>query len=1009
MPLRELAEKRRRWVDANRENGFEDGIKRLLIDLYPDNAHFIYELLQNAEDNKANNISFILSNDDIEVEHDGKKIFDFNDVDSITSIGVSTKRDDKTAIGKFGVGFKAVFAYTNTPEIHSGGYHFRITDLVVPEPIEQKTQPSSKTCFVFPFDNPSKPAVNAISEIERELRAVDDSALLFLSNISKIEYILSDGYSLGSIERKEIKDGIIKITTTDPEGNDQVSYWLRYSDKAAVVDGDGKSSEYNISIAYKIEKITKEELLKSNEWRIVPVEPGKICIYFPAEKETSNLKFHINAPFASTVARDSVRDCEENNQLRDAIAELAVKTLSDIRKRKLLVMDFLSVLPNKHDNLPIRYEPIRKALVSAFQQDKFTITKSGRHAPAENLYRGSASISNIINDSDLSMLTGFESPLWAANAPQQNQRPDKFLESLNIDKWDKDELEAVFNPSSDEETSLVERWITEKPDKWLMRLYVLLYDMDITVDNELRLVRTTNDDHVMSSEAFFVPDDESVNLPLDIRFVKPELYTTSNSKRDNQARVFLEELGVRTYDAKAKIDLQLAKYKHKAIDEPNVEHFSDIRLFVEYVIGNTFNIEMFHNIRFVYGELNEKCRWCSVNELRFFKPGTEQIMMYYRPSNVYNQNNLGIETYKKFNDFLENIGVKEFKFEIFDGGGYCLIDYTIQNLDGIIKIIREYGNIVVSQLLWQALITEKRSVTFKWSRPDGRYNFTITNNYSTLISKLSNESWIPDKGGIFYKPQEMSQDMLPPEFPYDDQNGLLTAIGFGLNAKNASTEEKENRRKRNDAAETFGFESPEEADKMAELARTLKESGESPDSLIAKYALKPSFPSKQSPNPERRAQHISQEITGTNSKTYEKRERSVRISAPHTDPKIYLKQQYTNEDNIIVCQICQEEMPFKKKNGEYYFESVEIFDKGTVNAEHDIPYLALCPICAAKYNEFVKNGDDSQLNGLKKSIPEYCFEDSSDKFCIAVKLDSEASIRFTEQHLKDVQTIIRAL
>jgi hypothetical protein len=35
---------------AARDNGFEEGLRRLLADLYPDNAHFIYEFLQNAED-----------------------------------------------------------------------------------------------------------------------------------------------------------------------------------------------------------------------------------------------------------------------------------------------------------------------------------------------------------------------------------------------------------------------------------------------------------------------------------------------------------------------------------------------------------------------------------------------------------------------------------------------------------------------------------------------------------------------------------------------------------------------------------------------------------------------------------------------------------------------------------------------------------------------------------------------------------------------------------------------
>ena len=59
MILEELRQKRLKWVEANRENGFDDGIRRLLTELYPDNAHFIYELLQNAEDARATEVRFI--------------------------------------------------------------------------------------------------------------------------------------------------------------------------------------------------------------------------------------------------------------------------------------------------------------------------------------------------------------------------------------------------------------------------------------------------------------------------------------------------------------------------------------------------------------------------------------------------------------------------------------------------------------------------------------------------------------------------------------------------------------------------------------------------------------------------------------------------------------------------------------------------------------------------------------------------------------------------------------
>ena len=99
MTIDKLVKMRKRWVEANRENDFEDGIKNLLTDLYPDNAHFTYELLQNAEDAGASKVQFDLNTDRLEFEHNGDRLFDIEDITAITSIGVSTKRDEPTSIG----------------------------------------------------------------------------------------------------------------------------------------------------------------------------------------------------------------------------------------------------------------------------------------------------------------------------------------------------------------------------------------------------------------------------------------------------------------------------------------------------------------------------------------------------------------------------------------------------------------------------------------------------------------------------------------------------------------------------------------------------------------------------------------------------------------------------------------------------------------------------------------------------------------------------------------------
>ena len=239
MGLEELRQRRLRWVEANKENNFEEGIKRLLTELYPDNAHFIYELLQNAEDPRASIVRFTLTRDAVEFEHNGERLFNLMDVESITSIGASTKRDDPTSIGKFGVGFKAVFAYTNTPEIHSGEFHFRIHDLVVPEThgVTKPAMGDHETRFVFPFNRQAKQAAQATAEVEHALRAMGDNTLLFLAHIRTIEYLLPDG-SLGSLERVDNDGGRIEIRARHPGGQDTISHWLRFEKDVEITDED---------------------------------------------------------------------------------------------------------------------------------------------------------------------------------------------------------------------------------------------------------------------------------------------------------------------------------------------------------------------------------------------------------------------------------------------------------------------------------------------------------------------------------------------------------------------------------------------------------------------------------------------------------------------------------------------------------------------------------------------------------------------------------------------------
>ena len=102
------------------------GFWNSIIDKYPEAAHFVYELLQNADDAEATEVLIKVSPQSMSFKHNGRKHFDITeggakkpgDINAITGIGYSTKIDAQNKIGKFGVGFKAVFQYTDVPEIY---------------------------------------------------------------------------------------------------------------------------------------------------------------------------------------------------------------------------------------------------------------------------------------------------------------------------------------------------------------------------------------------------------------------------------------------------------------------------------------------------------------------------------------------------------------------------------------------------------------------------------------------------------------------------------------------------------------------------------------------------------------------------------------------------------------------------------------------------------------------------------------------------------------------------
>ena len=125
LPLRPQENRKRYGTEGAQKSG------SLAAGLYDDRTHFIFELLQNAEDalgrrgvwHGPRKVTFTLAPARLTLSHFGKP-FDEADVRSVCDIAESTKNE--ASIGRFGLGFKSVYTVTDLPEIHSGAVDFAI-------------------------------------------------------------------------------------------------------------------------------------------------------------------------------------------------------------------------------------------------------------------------------------------------------------------------------------------------------------------------------------------------------------------------------------------------------------------------------------------------------------------------------------------------------------------------------------------------------------------------------------------------------------------------------------------------------------------------------------------------------------------------------------------------------------------------------------------------------------------------------------------------------------------
>lgn len=563
-----MSPQQRQWFDALTQDRTENantlekpsmrGIQRSVVDKYSDQAHFIYELLQNADDARATSASFVLTRDGLVFKHDGETRFSISDpateeadsttgalghVNAITSIANSNKT--AASIGKFGVGFKSVFQYTKTPHIYDPAFCFRIERFIVPHLLDFDFagREDHETVFWFPFDDNKKRPVECYDEIAEKLKALIFPTL-FLSKLGSVSWEVNGeagGYSkriIRTVRRHDLTARLVRLASTVGRQAMEQDIWL-----FSRATGQG----FPYCVGYAV-----------SEGKLNAISQPAFC-FFPT-KEPTNLSFIIHAPFLLTDSREGIKAGKKHNQdMVENLAHLAADSLAVLRDEKLIDDGILDIIPfdeqqfsDPSDRSRISFRPFYAAIKNRLKNDTLLPAADGAYSDKGRSYWASdTELVELFSDRQLAQLTGVEGAHWVfrslgkkevLNAKKKTLAD--YIDGGDARAWSRKEPNLIL-ASLDPEAllkKLTAKFICAQTKDWLHRFYAYLSEREsyrkLVQDSPIFLDQDGNAVPAYDSNGqliLFLPDTDI------------DGYTTANEEllSNKDTREFIEKFGIK--------------------------------------------------------------------------------------------------------------------------------------------------------------------------------------------------------------------------------------------------------------------------------------------------------------------------------------------------------------------------------------------------------------------------------------------------------------------------------
>ena len=768
--------------------GWDTAVLELLGQLYSERTHFIFELIQNAEDAGATDLTFTLFADRLEVRHDGRD-FTVADVRGICGVGQGSKADDLTQIGKFGIGFKAVYAYTESPRIHSGAESFRIEKYVRPYAVDPPAEHDPGTVFVFPFDRDEVSAAVAAGEIAAALGNIAVGTLLFLRNIKRIRgrgLVTADVTLERTSAARSRSSRRVSLSSGRALGRGDEEWFVWERPLAALGQPDQR-----VEIAFMVQA-------EIDAWRLIRRETAPLVVFFPTQKETF-LGFVLQGPYRTTPARDNVPEHDEWNQsLVRETASLLAEVLAELRDDGLLTVEVLQALPldaarfGPETMFRALFESARAALG---RQEMIPAADGGYRSARQLMLASGTGLRELLTPGLLGELCGEDAAIGFASDAISEIRTPVLWRYLRAEAG-LDELtpEAVV-------ARLTGEFLSARSDQWIISFYWFLFQHPALWEAPRQpgdRASPARPARPAWSKPIIRLEDGAQVAPFDARG-RPAAYLPGPDDTGfatvrraiaahRDARQFLTALGFGELDVVAEVlDHVLPRYHDAdAAKLDAAQHDADLELVARALDGASPAsrerlLEMLRDTTFLVGEN------AATGEQRLMRPG--DLYQRTRALECYLDGNpdawLAADGYGPWLTQLRGMGVRETvrpDARAGDDLGYVVIadefarhergvagfdpSATIEGLEHALG----NPNHARSEFVWNVLLVPGRHLIAGVVEKSHRLEYADARREHMLspIGEIARDAaWLPAADGTFRRPADLDLADLPPSYARD--------------------------------------------------------------------------------------------------------------------------------------------------------------------------------------------------------------------------------------------------